>query len=389
MVVIENNYQMLATTLFGLENVLAQELRILGAQQVNVGNRSVTFVGDKGFMYKANLALRTAIRILMPIRSFTVRDEAELYDKIKKIHWLKYLDNQKTFAVKAIVNSKNFTTNTHYISLKTKDAIADFFREKFGTRPDIDVKHPDILIHIHIDHQTCHVSIDSSGESLHKRGYRERTNLAPINEVLAAGMLLLSGYNGSTPLIDPMCGSGTILIEAAMIAANIPACIHRNEFGFEKWNDFDIDLFETIHQSLVKKIKNPNYKIIGYDKAPSAVIKAEENIKNADLQDFIEVHQQNFFESHKPDDVPTMLVFNPPYGERLQSNDIQLFYQQIGDTLKHHYTGCTAWFISSDFEALKNVGLRTSKKIPLKNGDLDCKLVQYELYDGSKKVAKF
>lgn len=381
----QQNFTMIAITLFGLEEVLAEELKQLGAMEVAIGNRSVSFVGDKGFMYKANMSLRTAIRILKPIKSFTVRDEHEMYDKLKRINWQNFMTVDNTFAINAVVNSRFFTTNSHYISLKSKDAIADYFRERFEQRPSVDIKHPDVRFHVHVENQTCSVSIDSSGDSLHKRGYRDRTNLAPINEVLAAGLVMLSGYKGYTHFVDPMCGSGTILIEAAMIAAKIPANINRKEFGFEKWADFDIELFETIHESLVRKIVNPTHKIMGFDKAPSAVQKAKENIENANLDDFIKVYQINFFESKKEWDGPTTILFNPPYGERLEISDIDGFYKQIGDTLKHNYADTVAWFITSDMQALKHVGLRTSRKIAMKNGDLDCKFVKYEMYEGSKK----
>lgn len=381
----QQNFTMIAITLFGLEEVLAEELKQLGAMEVAIGNRSVSFVGDKGFMYKANMSLRTAIRILKPIKSFTVRDEHEMYDKLKRINWQNFMTVDNTFAINAVVNSRFFTTNSHYISLKSKDAIADYFRERFEQRPSVDIKHPDVRFHVHVENQTCSVSIDSSGDSLHKRGYRDRTNLAPINEVLAAGLVMLSGYKGYTHFVDPMCGSGTILIEAAMIAAKIPANINRKEFGFEKWADFDIELFETIHESLVRKIVNPTHKIMGFDKAPSAVQKAKENIENANLDDFIKVYQINFFESKKEWDGPTTILFNPPYGERLEISDIDGFYKQIGDTLKHNYADTVAWFITSDMQALKHVGLRTSRKIAMKNGDLNCKFVKYEMYEGSKK----
>ncbi|PIE48194.1 MAG: RNA methyltransferase [Flavobacteriales bacterium] len=379
------NYTMTATTLFGLEDVLAEELKMLGAMDVKKGVRSVSFVGDKGFMYKANMSLRTAIRILKPLKSFTARHEDELYNKIKKINWLDYINVEGSFAINAVVNSKQFTSNSHYISLKSKDAIVDLFREQLDKRPNIDLKHPDLRIHVHIFNQTCHVSLDSSGDSLHKRGYRDRTNIAPINEVLAAGMIMLSGYKGRRHFIDPMCGSGTILIEAAMIAANIPANINRKEFGFEKWSDFDAELFEIIRQSLMRKIVNPTHKIMGFDKAPSAVAKAKENIKRANLEDFVKVYQLNFFETEKQLDGPTMILFNPPYGERLQI-DTHSFYKNIGDTLKQHYPDTVVWFITSDIQALKSVGLRTSRRLALKNGNLDCKFVRYDMYAGSKKA---
>jgi putative N6-adenine-specific DNA methylase len=244
-----------------------------------------------------------------------------------------------------------------------------------------------VKIHVHILNDLCTVSIDSSGDSLHKRGYRSATNIAPINEVLAAGLVLLSGYTGDCNFIDPMCGSGTILIEAAMIACNIPANINRKEFGFEKWKNYDEDLFFTIQDSLLNKIRGSHFKIMGFDKAPSAITKATENIKNANLTEFIGVHHVNFFNSQKEVFGPTTILFNPPYGERLDI-DVAEFYKSIGDTLKHGYPDSTVWFITSDMEALKHVGLRTSRKIAMKNGDLDCKFVRYDMYAGSRKASK-
>ncbi len=378
---------MVATTMFGLEEVLATELTNLGAQDVKVGVRSVSFVGDKGFMYKANIALRTAIRILKPIKRFKVSDEDDLYKKIQQIEWERYMTVDSTFAIGAVVNSKNFTTNSHYISLKSKDAIADYFRHKYHKRPDVDVKHPDLKIHVHIQKDLCSISLDSSGDSLHKRGYRNLTNIAPINEVLAAGLVLLSGYSGDCNFIDPMCGSGTILIEAAMIANNIPANINRKEFGFENWEDYDEDLYFKIQEVLLKKITNSHFKIMGFDKAPSAVRKAKENVENANLSEFIGVHHINFFNSAKEVFGKTTILFNPPYGERLDI-DINEFYKNIGDTLKGGYPDSTVWFITSNKEAIKHVGLRTSRRIPLKNGDLDCVYVRYDIYEGSRKAKK-
>jgi len=382
-----NDFKMTATTLFGLESVLAKELINLGAKEVKESVRSVSFKGDKGFMYKANIALRTAIRILKPIRTFKVYDEEDLYKSIQKIKWENYLNVDGTFAIGAVVNSNNFTSNSHYISLKSKDAIADYFRHKYSKRPNVDLKYPDVKIHVHIQKDWCTISLDSSGYSLHKRGYRTATNIAPINEVLAAGMVLLSGYTGDENFIDPMCGSGTILIEATMIANNIPANINRKHFAFENWKDYDEDLYFVIQDSLLKKIRSSHFKIMGFDKAPSAVKKAKQNIISANLEEFIGVHHVNFFNSKKEVFGNTTILFNPPYGERL-TIDVQEFYKKIGDTLKHNYPGSTAWLITSDIDALKSVGLRTSKRIALKNGDLDCKFVKYELYEGSRKASK-
>lgn len=383
----EKDFKMTAITMAGLEGVLVDELRKLGAQDVKEGIRNVSFKGDTGFMYKANIALRTAIRILKPIKKSKIFDEEDLYEAIQRVKWDKYIDVDGTFAIGAVVNSKNFTTNSHYISLKSKDAIADYFMHKYKKRPNVDLKYPDVKIHIHIHKEWLTISLDSSGDSLHKRGYRSATNIAPINEVLAAGLVMLSGYKGEENFIDPMCGSGTILIEAAMIANNIPANINRKHFAFENWKDYDEDLYYVIQDALLKKITSSHFKIMGFDKAPSAVSKAKQNIVNANLDEFIGVHHVNFFNSKKEVFGKTTILFNPPYGERLNI-DVNEFYTKIGDTLKHNYHGSTAWLITSDMQALKNVGLRTSKRIPLKNADLDCRFVKYELYEGSKRVKK-
>lgn len=381
------NFKMTATTLKGLEGVLAEELKKLGAQDIKEGIRSVTFRGDQGFLYKANIALRTAIRILKPIRTCKVYDEEDLYEAIQKIKWEKYLDVEGTFAIGAVVNSKNFTSNSHYIALKSKDAVADYYRHKYSKRPNVDLDYPDVKIHVHIQKDWCTISLDSSGDSLHKRGYRSATNIAPINEVLAAGLVLLSGYTGDENFIDPMCGSGTILIEACMIACKIPANINRKQFAFERWKNYDEDLYFTIQDALLKKITNSHFKIMGFDKAPSAVSKAKQNIINANLDEFIGVHHVNFFNSTKEVFGNTIILFNPPYGERLNI-DVNEFYKKVGDTLKHNYPNSTAWMITSDMQALKHVGLRTSKRIELKNADLDCKFVKYELYEGTRKASK-
>ncbi|MFY9244043.1 MAG: class I SAM-dependent RNA methyltransferase [Polaribacter sp.] len=379
------DFKMVATTMFGLEGVLAEELKNLGAKDIEESIRSVSFKGDVGFMYKANIALRTAIRILKPIKVTKIYDEEDLYDSVKKIKWENYLDVDGTFAIGAVSNSKNLPNHSHYIALKSKDAIADYFRDKFDKRPNVDLDYPDLKIHIHINKDLLTISLDSSGDSLHKRGYRTATNIAPINEVLAAGMVLLSGYTGDENFIDPMCGSGTILIEAAMIANNIPANINRKHFAFENWKDYDEDLYFTIQDALLKKIRSSHFKIMGFDKAPSAVQKAKDNVISANLEEFIGVHHVNFFNSTKEVFGKTTILFNPPYGERLNV-DTQEFYKKIGDTLKHNYPGSTAWFITSDIEALKHVGLRTSKRLELRNGDLNCKFVRYDLYEGTRKM---
>ena len=377
---------MVAKTLFGFEELLAKELRNLGASNVKEGVRNVSFDGDTGFMYKANLCLRTAIKIIKPIHSFTVRNENELYRKIYQMDWTEVLTADTTFTIDTTLFSEVFT-HSLYVSQKIKDAIVDKFRDTDGKRPNVDVKFPDIRLNIHIHREHCNVSLDSSGRSLHHRGYRTATNIAPINEVLASGLLLLSGWDGQSDFLDPMCGSGTFLTEAAMIACNIPANINRKEFAFEKWNDFNEDLFQKIIDSSLNKTREFHHKIMGYDKAPSAVRKSIDNIANANLSEYITVERKNFFDTTKFTDDHLHMVFNPPYGERLNL-DMEEFYGAIGDTLKQGYPGTDAWFITSNLEALKFVGLRPSRKIKVFNSHLESRLVKYVMYEGSKK-AKF
>jgi putative N6-adenine-specific DNA methylase len=380
----EQNFKMIAKTFFGFEEILAKELQQLGAQNVEMGTRMVSFIGDKGFMYKANLALRTALKILKPIYHFRAFNEASLYKGIQGIDWSQYLNAHQAFVVDVTLHSEHFN-HSQFVALKTKDAIVDQFRDKFGKRPNIDKDFPDLRINIHIDKDQCSVSLDSSGDSLHHRGYKTATNIAPINEVLAAGMLLLSGWDGQGDFIDPMCGSGTILAEAAMIACNIPANINRKEFAFERWSDWDNDLFDQIMNSLMKKVKEFHYTITGYDKAPSAVMKAKDNIKNANLDEYVKIYERNFFDTEKETRGPLHMVFNPPYGERLDI-EMERFYREIGDTLKQSYPGTNAWLITANLEALKFVGLKPSRKIKLFNGKLEARLVKYEMYEGSKRT---
>ncbi|EGV43931.1 class I SAM-dependent RNA methyltransferase [Bizionia argentinensis JUB59] len=382
----ENNYKMVAKTLFGFEELLEKELRQLGAQDIKKGVRNVSFSGDKGFMYKANLGLRTAIKILKPIHSFRVKNEQDLYDQVYKMDWSQYMKSSGTLAIDSTVHSEQFT-HSQYIALKTKDAIVDKFRDTTKERPNIDLRFPDLKVNVHIDRNQCTISLDSSGESLHKRGYKTATNIAPINEVLAAGLVMLSGWDGQSDFMDPMCGSGTILAEAAMIACNIPPNLMRKEFAFERWNDWDVALFETIEESLLKKTRDFHHKIIGYDKSPSAVAKAKDNIKNAHLEEFVTIKHEDFFKTQKAGEAKLHMVFNPPYGERLDI-DMEKFYAEIGDTLKQNYPGTDAWFITSNLDALKHVGLRPSRKIHLMNAKLESRLVKYVMYEGSKK-AKF
>ena len=375
---------MLAKTLYGFEPILAKDLRTQGAGNVEEGVRNVTFDGDTGFLYKANLCLRTALKIMKPISRFRVFGEKELYRQVYDIDWSDLFDHDKTFAIDTTMNSEVFN-NSLFVSQRAKDAIVDKFRAITRQRPSVNTHDPDIRINIHLYKNSCTVSLDSSGASLHQRGYRISTNIAPINEVLAAGLLLTSGWNGTTDFLDPMCGSGTFLIEAAMIACNVPANINRSSYSFMHWNDFDEELYEKIIAASLNKTREFHHIIIGYDKAPSATRKAQENVDNANLSEYIEIERKDFFKTEKPVETTLHMVFNPPYGERLQI-DVEDFYAKIGNTLKQNYPGTNAWLITSNLEALKHVGLRPSRKIKAFNGKLESRLVKYEMYEGSKKA---
>ncbi len=377
------NVPLIAKTMYGLEEVLAGELRALGAGQVRTGNRVVFFEGDKGFLYKANLNLRTALRILMPIADFRLRKAEDLYDRIQEIDWSIYLNPGMTFAVDTVLNSDLFA-HSLFVSQKVKDAIVDQFRKRQGVRPSVSVSDPDLRLHLHLQDGMAHLSLDSSGGSLHLRGYRTATNKAPLNEVLAAGILLLSGWKGESDFLDPMCGSGTLLTEAAMIACNIPANINRQSFGFQRWKDYEEGLYKTIFDASLNKAREFRYQIKGIDKAPSALQKAQENIRNARLSEYISLEQADFFKSSKAGEAPLHLVSNPPYGERLPV-EREEFFRQWGDTLKRNYPNTQAWLLVGDPEILKFVGLRPSRKIKLFNGGIEVRLARYELYAGSRK----
>ena len=370
---------MIAKTFQGLEEVLAQELTALGANDVQIGRRMVSFTGDKEMMYRANFALRTAIRVLKPIKHFEAKDADEVYEQVKAIPWEDYLDTNRSFAVDAVVYSEEFR-HSMFVSYRVKDAIVDYFREKTGKRPNVRINKPDILLNIHIAQTTCTLSLDSSGESLHRRGYRQEAVEAPLNEVLAAGMLLLTGWHGECDLIDPMCGSGTIPIEAALIARNIAPGVFRQGYAFEKWPDFDADLFETIYNDDSQE-RPFNHKIYAYDNSPKAIAIAARNIKAAGVAKDITLKQQPFQQFEKPAQ-RAIIVTNPPYGERISTNDLLGLYAMIGERLKHEFTGNTAWILSYREECFEQIGLKPSTRIPLYNGALECEFRKYEIFEG-------
>lgn len=379
-------FKLTAKTFKGLEDVLYEELKNLGAQNLIKGNRAVEFEGDKALMYRANFHLRTALRILKPIAEFKVNNEHELYNAIQTLDWSSYFDLKDTFAVDSVVHSNNFS-HSKYVALKVKDAIVDQFRSKFNKRPFVDTDNPSLRISVHISHDQCTVSLDSSGESLHKRGYRIKTTKAPLNEVLAAGMILLSGWDKKSVFIDPMCGSGTLVIEAAMMAHNIPPGMYRESFGFETWNDFDADLLESIYEEDIPEV-NTDIRILGSDVSEIAIRIAKENVENANLKRKVDLLIKPIENYNPPSGENGIVITNPPYGERIKKNEIDSFYKLLGDRFKNKYTGFEVWLLSSNFEAIKHIGLKPTQKLTLFNGPLECKFLNYSIYEGSKKSKK-
>jgi putative N6-adenine-specific DNA methylase len=382
----EHDFEMKATTFHGLEDVLVNELMKLGARDIVPFKRGVSFTGDKGFMYKANLCLRTALKVLVPIYSFTANNEYELYDKMKEYEWEELLNTDDTLAINATVNSDEFN-HSLYVSQKTKDAICDRFVDKFDVRPNVDLDKPTVRIYVHIFRNQVNVSLDSSGDSLFKRGYRVDIDTAPMKEVLAAGMVLLSNWQPHLPLIDGMCGSGTLGIEAALYANNIPPGVFREEFGFMKWHDYDKALWDTIYESTINRIKDDMPSIISSDIDIVPLEMAKRNGAVAKVDDVIQYEHISFFDLMPTRPHGTILL-NPPYDERIKMEDTNAFYKQIGDKLKKDFGGWTCWIISSNMEAIKSIGLHPSKKMTLFNASLECKLLKYEMYSGSKKASK-
>ncbi len=372
-------FEMIAKTFMGLEPVLANELTQLGAKNVQVGRRMVSFTGDKEMMYRANFQLHTAIRILKPIKHFKALSADDVYEGVKDIDWTEYLSLDKTFAVDSVVFSEEFR-HSKFVAYKVKDAIVDQFREKTGNRPNISVSNPDMRLHIHIAEDQCTLCLDSSGESLHRRGYRQESVEAPLNEVLAAGMILMTGWRGETDFIDPMCGSGTLLIEAALIARNMAPGLFRKEFAFEKWPDFDADLFDKIYNDDSQEREFAHH-IYGYDVDIKAVNTARLNVKAAGLTSDITVEEQDFKDFTQPKE-KSIMVTNPPYGERISTSDLLGTYKMIGERLKHQFTGNEAWVLSYREECFTQIGLKPSIKIPLFNGSLECEFRKYQMFDG-------
>jgi len=373
----------IAKTLEGLEEILADELSDMGAQDIEIWKRAVAYSGDKMTLYRSNLMLRTCLKVLVFMKEFSVENEIELYNEIKKIPWEDYLGLEDTFAIDSVVNSEKFR-HANFIALKAKDAIADRFREKYNQRPNVDTQDPTLKINIHIRENIVTLSLDSSGQSLHMRGYRKHSVDAPLNEVLAAGLVLMSSWDKTSTLIDPMCGSGTILCEAARIAGKIPPQSPDRAFAFKKWKSYDPELWKMVCDEAEAKINTKDIpSLLGYDINQKAAQVAITNIGEAGLSEFIKIEKEDFFYLEGSQDI--ILIFNPPYDGRLKEKDVLDFYSFIGDKLKLSFQGCTAWILSGHMAAMKNIGLRPSAKKSLLNGSIPSLFCRYDMYAGSKK----
>lgn len=370
-------------TLAGLEPVLAEELKGIEAENIRILKRAVSFEGEQSMLYRANYELRTALRVLQHVHAFKARDERDLYDGIRSIDWGQYMGPSETFAIDAVTQGEVFR-HSKYAALVVKDAIVDQFRDKHGRRPSVNTESPNLRIHLHAGGSVCEVSLDSSGDSLHKRNYRRDTVEAPLNEVLAAGMILQSGWDAQVPFVDPMCGSGTIPIEAAMIALRRPPQYLREQFGFFKWRTFDRKLWQKIKAEADAKILEKSAApILAFDSDIRAINATAVNLMAAGLENNIHAARMPF-EKLEPPASAGLLMANPPYDERLKIDHAIDFYKSIGDRLKQNWAGWNAWLISSNRDALKHLGLRPSRRITLFNGALECSFQKFELYEGAK-----
>lgn len=385
---VREKFKMIAKTMMGLEEILAEELCECGAEEIECMNRAVSFVGDMHVLYRANYTCRTALAILKPFAEFDANNDQELYDQVYRIKWEKIMDVDCTFMIDSTTSGEIFT-HSYYAALKTKDAIVDRFRRNFGQRPSIDTENADYKFNLHIRDNHVTLLINSSGESLHKRGYRQAVGIAPINEVLAAGMIKLAGWKCDTNFFDPMCGSGTLLIEAAMLANNIPAQYYRGDnFAFKRWKEFNMAEWKSVKAEEDRKIGSGDFdcEIWGNDIDMQVLQQAEKNLQFTKLHKDVMLFNGSF-EDQDPPEGKTLIVTNPPYGERIKIEDLNAMYELLGDTFKKKYgENCDVWLITSDFDAMKHIGLKPSTKIPLLNGQLDCRFLHFELYEGSRKA---
>ncbi len=377
-------FPLIAKTSFGFEDLLVEELKEMGARNIEKAVRAVLFEGDMEMMYKVNLWSRVALRVLKPISQFPAADEEQLYEGIKRIEWNRYMEPDDTLAVDAVVN-KSKLTHSLYVSQKTKDGIVDQFRNRMGQRPNVDLRKPTLRVHVHLSEDVASIALDSSGESLHKRGYRQQQGDAPLNETLAAGMVLMSKWDAASPLVDLMCGSGTILVEAGLLARNIAPGIFRTEFGFERWKDFDEEIWAKLRVDAIagQKAGLP-FRITGIERDHLVIEGASENIRVAGLEKDIDLHCMSF-QGYTPDTLPSTIICNPPYGLRITTEDLFQLYTDLGAAFKKKFPGVTAWVLTANKEASHKIGLHPSRKIPLFNGAIECRFMKFEMYAGTRK----
>jgi putative N6-adenine-specific DNA methylase len=377
-------FPLIAKTSFGFEELLEEELIAMGARNIKKATRAVLFEGDIELMYRVNLWSRVALRVLKPIGSFPAADEQELYEGIKKIEWNKYMEPDETLAVDSVVN-KSKLTHSLYVSQKTKDGIVDQFRNRMGQRPNVDLRKPTLRVHVHLSEDVASISLDSSGESLHKRGYRQQQGDAPLNEALAAGLVLTSKWDANSPLVDLMCGSATILIEAGLLARNIAPGIFRTEFGFERWKDFDEELWNNLRtEAIAGQKESLSFRITGIERDHAVIDAARENIRVAGLTNDIDLHCMSF-QGYIPEVLPSTIITNPPYGLRITTEDLFQMYTDLGASFKKVFPGVTAWVFTANREASHKIGLKPSRKIPLFNGAIECRFMKFEMYSGTRK----
>ena len=380
----QNTY--IAKTFAGLEEILAEELKALGAENIERLTRAVKFDGDVALLYRANISLRTCLRIIQPLLvSEQVRTAKDLYEFARSVNWMRWFTEKQTIVVHSVVDKAEQFNNSMLVSLKVKDAIADQFRQYQGDRPSVDKQSADIRIDVNLHQQRCTLSIDTSGEALYKRGYRQGGHIAPLNEILAAAMVMTSGWDGTTTLLDPMCGSGTILTEAAMIAHHIAPNLQRDNFGFQRFKNYNSELYDAIWlEEKGKILPEIEGAIIGFDINRNAVVEARANVTAANVDDSVRLSVGDFFDKIPPKEAG-IIISNVPYGERVTvDNAIMDFYKQLGDTLKQQYQGWNAWILSGNLEAIRNIGLKPTRKLSLFNGALPCSYAKYEMYAGRK-----
>ena len=371
-------------TIYGAEEVLKEELNELGYSELTVLNRAVQLMGTWKDVYFLNLHLRCAMSILVEIKQFRIRDEKDLYKQCMKIDWTSYFSGDKTFAVKGAVQS-NLFSHTQFPFLLVKDAIVDTFRDKYGDRPDVNLKSPQLVFDLYIRDANCTLSINTSGLPLFHRGYRIDTGEAPINEVTAAVLVRMSGWYRKSTFVDPFCGSGTLLIEAALLAANIPSLIERQHFAFKNLLNYQPEIWNEIQEAANFRCKGFDFQILGSDIDSESMLRTKRNLRGLPIGRFVEVSTASFDEVKKPAE-NGVLICNPPYGERIgESKAVEEMYEALGDWFKNELKGFDCWVISSNQEALKRIGLKPDKKIKLYNGDLECSYRKFSIFDGFKK----